>query len=158
MVVVVVYAVLLDVVPARAVEVRGLEYPRVLQDAWIRIDVFGHGTRLLSLDALRTYRATSLVEGTFSSPTSYFASPTLASSSLRDRRAAPRLPWPDSARRSTGSPACSRPRRARAEPTRTRCSARACTRNPRSLRTRPPCHPRLPARIPSRPHRDRLAP
>src|SRR5215218_7753088 len=50
MVVVVVYAVLLDVVPARAVEVRGLEYPRVLQDAWIRIDVFGHERRLLSLD------------------------------------------------------------------------------------------------------------
>src|SRR3954466_15158308 len=58
MVVVVVYAVLLDIVPARAVEVRGLEYPRVLQYAWIRIDVFGHGTRLLSLDVLRTYRAT----------------------------------------------------------------------------------------------------
>src|SRR5829696_924963 len=68
MVVVVVYAVLLDVVPARAVEVRGLEYPRVLQDAWIRIDVFGHGTRLLSLDALRTYLATSLVEGTLVLP------------------------------------------------------------------------------------------
>ena len=45
-VVVVVDAVLLDPVPARAVEVRGLEYPRVLQDT--RVVVYRHRWCLLS--------------------------------------------------------------------------------------------------------------
>ena len=47
-VVMVVDAVLLDPVTARTVEVRGLEYPRVLQDARVEIDIVAHRTLLLS--------------------------------------------------------------------------------------------------------------